>query len=153
MKTSLLLLAILLATINVKAQTETICKEPVVMGPLCSCVSDRSQDTREDSPYEYEFEERINKLACVDINKDSPELINKKIHNWWVNNEKIVVCNEASFNVIRGNVLKLAAYRSFSEFLDRAVYDWKVPLSKKTLLISMEKNTSFNKTRETIHAE
>lgn len=114
---------------HLKAQTEFKCNEPIAMGALCSSVSDRRQDTREDSPYEYEFEERINKLACVDITKDSPEIINKKIHNWWVKNEKDIVCNETSFNVIKGNILKLAAYRSFSEFLDKAVYDWKIPLN------------------------
>jgi len=99
------------------------------MGPLCSCVSDRRQDIRNDSPYEYEFEERIYKMAGADITKDSFDVINKKVHDLWINNEKRFVCNETSFNVMRGNILKLVAYRSFSEFLYRALYDWKVPLN------------------------
>ena len=81
------------------------------MWALCSCVSDRNQDTREDSLYEHEFEERINKLVCVDIVKDLPEVINKKIHDWWIKNEGKVMCYGTSFNISGGNLLKLAVYR------------------------------------------
>ncbi len=129
MKTLLPLFIFFLSIPHLKAQTEFKCNEPIAMGALCSCVSDRRQDTREDSPYEYEFEERINKLACVDITKDSPETINKKIHDWWVQNERKVICYGASFNVAGGNLLKLAAYTAFTEVLVRAVYDWKIPLN------------------------
>ena len=112
-----------------QSQVKLECNEPLMMGALCSCVSDRRQDTRDDSPYEYEFEERIYRLACVDIEKDTKEMINKKIHDWWVKNDKNVVCSGTSFHVMRGSILILAVYRSFTEFLDKAVYDWKVPLN------------------------
>ncbi|WP_312421174.1 hypothetical protein [Epilithonimonas sp.] len=130
MKTKLLftLLTLFLTIVTATAQT-TNCNQPIEMGALCSCVSDRRQDTREDSLYEYEFEERINKLACVDITKDSPEVINKKIHDWWIKNEGKVICSGLSFNVSGGNLLKLASYTAFTAVLDKAVYDWKVPLN------------------------
>ena len=121
---------LLFISINLTAQNNYNCNEKLIMGPLCSSVSDRRQDTREDSPFEYEFEERIYKLACVDINKDSKEIINKKIYYWWIQNEPEIVCTGASFNVSQGNILKLAAYNSFTAFLDRAIFDWKIPLNK-----------------------
>lgn len=80
--------------------------QEIMMGPLCSCVSDRRQDTRDESPYEYEFEERIYKMAGADITKDSKEVINTIVHNLWVNNEKKMICDETSFNVMKGNILK-----------------------------------------------
>ncbi len=152
MKTKLLftLLTLFLTIVTVNAQT-TNCNEPIAMGALCSSVSDRRQDITEDSPYEYEFEERINKLACVDITKDSQEVINKKIHDWWIKNEKDVVCIDLTFNVSRGNLSKLAVFTSFTEVLVRAVYDWKVPLNTidkgdgRTILDYIKDEISRNK--------
>lgn len=126
---NLFTLLTLFYTLGTATAQKTNCNEPLMMGALCSSVSERRQDTREESPYEYEFEERINKLACVDIAKDTPEVIYKKIQDFWINNENKIVCSDSSFNVVNGNILKLAVYKSFSEFLDKAVYDWKVPLN------------------------
>lgn len=113
-----------------QSQVKLECNEPLMMGPLCMSVEGRIQDSRDDSPFEYTFEEHIYNLACVNVSTDSPSVINKKIQAFWIKYEKELVCDSTGFNVPKGNILKMAAHTLFSQFLDKAVYDWKVPLNK-----------------------
>jgi hypothetical protein len=69
-------------------------------------------------------------MAGVDVNKDDEKTINLKVHNLWVHCEGEIYYESTNFNVSRGNFLKMSAYRSFTPFLDRAVYDWYFPLNK-----------------------
>lgn len=97
---------------------------------LCDAIHMRMDDTDPDSNYDYWFERVMESIVCADPAKESREEINKKIHDVFVRYGDELYCDSLSFNVPKGNFLKMAVISSFGDFLKVAVKDWYVPLNR-----------------------
>ena len=96
---------------------------------LCMAVTKKISDSEMGGRYMWKYQKRLFDAACVDPKKDSEEVIARKISKMWKENEGTLICNNTSFDVPNGNVIKLAVSLQFDEFLiDMA--KWDVNLNK-----------------------
>lgn len=97
---------------------------------LCDSIQSRRDDTDPNSDYDYKFERDMDSIVCADPKKESRKEIDKKIHDVFIKYGDDLYCDSLSFNVSKGNFLKMAVLSSFGDFLKVAVKDWRVPLNR-----------------------
>lgn len=108
--------------------------KPAGLNTLCALVDSRmelSKEEKEKYNYKlvYRFEEKIYKLANVEMGKDSAAVIRSKVQQFWIRNEEHLSCDALTFNVMKGSIIKFAISRNFDEFIDDII-EWGVPLNK-----------------------
>lgn len=112
------------------AEEETICPNPKKLRGLCMYVGSKEKDTQMQSRrYVWGYQRRLFEASCVDIKKDSEEMIAKKVQKAWNENEAMLKCKSTQFDITNGSILKYAVNMKFEEFLIDAV-NWKVDLNK-----------------------
>ncbi len=103
------------------------CPKTELIGSICSSIYKKTEDTDEDSPFDYIYEQKIYEASCVDVTVDSEEEISRKIRVFWDKSGDKLTCEDATF--AKAYILKYAAYNQFSNFLWKATNVWKVPLN------------------------
>lgn len=96
---------------------------------LCIFVGGRTKVSNPHGRYVWEYQNRIMDASCVDVVKDSEELVAQKVSKMWKDNEEKLICNNTSFDVSNGNLIKFAVNMKYDEFI-LDVADWKVNFNK-----------------------
>ncbi|MGE3611039.1 MAG: hypothetical protein AB7I27_15720 [Bacteriovoracaceae bacterium] len=96
---------------------------------LCDFVSTKMEDKRDDSPYIYLYEKTMYEASCSDIEKDSLEVVQKKMQKLWNENQKLFKCTAGELDVMNGSVLKLAVRTLSFGFFDAVISEWKLDLN------------------------
>lgn len=122
---------------------------------ICISINNRTKDPKPKGDYYYMYQRKMLDAACVDVEKDSEEIIGEKIRKMWdaAFAQKKLNCHSIQFYPSGGNVLKFAVSTKFNEFIEDAIW-WKVNLNfiddvdKETVLDyvknEIEKNKGFN---------
>ena len=112
----------------VKMVDKTICIEEKKLKHLCMFIDTKSLDKTPGTPLKYRYQRHVMDAACVDVQKDSEEVIAKKVSAMWKHYEGSFKCNNLSFEVRNGNIIKYASVLLFDGFLDDVIR-WKVDLN------------------------
>ena len=124
------------------------CAKAEKLNNLCVDIAERVEEPIE-SPFAYRYERLVHEAACADPEKDSEDLINRKIQSMWVKLDP--KCNNANFDVPRGSVLKYSILTRNYDFISLAAEIWKVnlnaidPSDNRTLLDYIQKEAERNK--------
>lgn len=122
---------------------------------ICIYIDSRGKDPKPKGDYVYMYQRRLLDAACVDVEKDSEEVIGEKIRKMWdaAFAQQKLNCHSIQFYPSGGNILKFAVSSKFTEFIDDAIW-WKVNLNfidevdKETVLDyvrgQIEKNKGTN---------
>ena len=126
------------------------CADASKLRGICGDVFQQSKAPRE-SPFMYQYEIKLHQAACADPEKDSEEIVNKKLQNMWIKLDKELKCDTANWEVANGNILKYAiAVKSF-DLITSAAELWHVNLNSidstdsRTLLDYVESEMQRNK--------
>lgn len=97
-------------------------------GKLCSALEHWSEVEDEESPYFYEYEEEMARLAKVDYAKDGDQLFVAKIQAYFAKCYKCILCSTIRTHKVNIQLLKVAVAIGNIDFLRRAVTVFKFPL-------------------------
>lgn len=97
---------------------------------ICINIDSRSKDPKPKGDYVYMYQRKLLDAACVDVEKDSEEVIGEKIRKMWdaAFAQQKLNCHSIQFYPSGGNILKFAVSSKFTEFIDDAIW-WKVNLN------------------------
>lgn len=97
---------------------------------ICMYIDSRGKDPKPKGDYVYMYQRRLLDAACVDVEKDSEEVIGEKIRKMWdaAFAQQKLNCQSVQFYPSGGNILKFAVSSKFTEFIDDAIW-WKVNLN------------------------
>ena len=130
MQNLFLILAFLLAGIGY-AQTKNNdkdCPYRPDISDLCTDVGQCLPDKDKISDYIYAYERVIYESSCVNLSTDSEDEIKMKVQDMWVKYAGEFICTSPQFNVPKGNIIKLAVRKGFTDFIKDVVY-WGVDLN------------------------
>lgn len=111
------------------AQEETVCPNPKKLRGMCMLIDSQDKDPNPQGHFVYKYQRKFLEAACVDVKKDSEEVIAQKISKVWKENENTLICNNTKFDVGNGNIIKFAVNLKFDSFITDMTY-WKVNLNK-----------------------
>lgn len=126
------------------------CADASKLVGICGDVFQQSQASH-DTPYMYEYERKLHEAACADPEKDSEEIVNKKLQNMWIKLDKNLKCDTANWEVPKGNILKYAIKVKSFDLITSAAELWHVNLNSidstdsRTLLDYVESEMERNK--------
>jgi len=126
------------------------CADASKLVGICLDVLDKSS-APVDSPYMYNYDKKIHEAACADPEKDSEEIVNKKIRNMWSKLDKDLKCDRANWEVPKGGILKYAVKMQAFDLISSAAEIWKLdlnitdPTDDRTLLDYVEHEINRNK--------
>ena len=97
---------------------------------ICIYIDSRGKDPKPKGDYVYMYQRRLLDAACVDVEKDSEEVIGEKIRKMWdaAFAQQKLNCHSIQFYPSGGNILKFAVSSKFTEFIDDAIW-WKVNIN------------------------
>lgn len=95
---------------------------------MCLYIGDHGKDPNPTKDIKYKFQRLVLEGACVDLEKDSPEVINKKVAAMWKEHEKTLYCNSLTFDVQYGSVIKFAVQYIFDDYI-KQVANWEIDLN------------------------
>ena len=96
---------------------------------LCLYIGSDVEAEQPKGPYKYIYQQRILDAAKVDIEKDSEILIAQKVSQLWKEYEEKLTCNDTTFDVIKGSIIKYAVAKLDDKFIDDVI-KWKIDLNK-----------------------
>ncbi len=108
---------------------EEDCPQKDKIEDLCSSIFNRKEDNDPESPYVYQYQRIITEAACVNQKKDSKSEKTNKINAMWKRLEDKLICDNTSFKVKDGNILKLAVASRLVSVLEDAIA-WNVNLNR-----------------------
>ena len=110
---------------------ETPCPNRKMLKNLCMMISGRTKnhDPATSEKYPFMYQKRLLEAGCVDLLKDSEEVIYEKIRKAWLMYESDLKCNSTTFDLRDGHLLKYAINETFEDFIDD-VCKWKVNFNK-----------------------
>lgn len=126
------------------------CADASKLRGICLTVMDK-RAAAHDSPYMYEYERMIHEAACADPEKDSEEIVYKKIRTMWSKLDKELKCDTANWEVSRGGILKYAVKMQAFDLISSAAELWELnlnttdPSDDRTLLDYVEHEIKRNK--------
>ena len=120
---------LILSSFAVHAQEETACPNPKKLRGMCMLIDSQDKDPNPQGHFVYKYQRKFLEAACIDVNKDSEEVIAQKISKVWKDNENTLICNNTKFDVSNGNIIKFAVNLKFDSFITDMTY-WKVNLNK-----------------------
>lgn len=86
---------------------------------LCIDIGTKAKSpTDEAEYYEYSYEGRLLKLACVNIFIDNEETIKSKVQLFWNKYKTQCRCDSITFPVQNGNILKFVLSQNFPDLID-----------------------------------
>lgn len=97
-------------------------------GILCSGLEYLWEVENEESPYFYQYEDELARLAKADYTKDGDELYVAKIHTYIAKCYKCILCSTVRTSKVKIQLLKVAVVTGNIDFLRRAVTVFKFPL-------------------------
>lgn len=95
---------------------------------MCFYASRFDKDPKPTKNIKYKFQRLVLEGACVDPEKDSQEVINKKVAAMWKEQEKMLYCNSLTFDIRDGNVIKYAVQYIFDDYIEQ-VAEWNIDLN------------------------
>jgi hypothetical protein len=95
---------------------------------MCLYIGDHAKDPNPSKDIKYKFQRLVLEGACVDQEKDSPEVVNKKVAAMWKEQEKMLYCNALTFEVQYGSVIKFAVQYNFDAYIEQ-VAEWQIDLN------------------------
>lgn len=104
------------------------CADPSKLEKLCVDVLEK-RSAPDASPYQYYYEMRIHEAACADPEKDSEEVVARKIRHMWSSLRSHLRCNTTDFEIPRGSVLKYAIRMKAFDLITQAAGAWRVELN------------------------
>lgn len=104
------------------------CPAPTKLPAVCMAVTNAQKDTS--GKYDFHYQKLVYEAACSSPLDDDEDKGNQKIRRLWLENADRLVCNNSSFDVQSGNVLKYAVSARFEALLVDAALIWKVDLNR-----------------------
>lgn len=105
------------------------CANEAKLRGICAAVSNRDQTSTGPQKYPYRYTRKIFEASCVDMEKDSDEVIAQKVSAMWAKHSDKLTCTDVSFDVEKGGLIKYAVNAKFDKFIYDVV-SWKVDLNK-----------------------
>lgn len=96
---------------------------------LCHTLETNSLIEDDDSPYTYEYEEELAKLAKADFDKDGDDLFVKKINTYVTKCATNLVCDTIKTSKKEISLLKVAVATGNLDYFERAIKVYKYPLA------------------------
>lgn len=78
--------------------------------------------------FQYNYEKRLWDISCVKPN-DSKEIAIQKVRVMWSKHKKDFICNESSFPILSGSLLKYAIHNNFSDLLETLLMTYEVDIN------------------------
>lgn len=97
-------------------------------GKLCRVLEYNTTIEDDDSPYSYEYEVELARLAKADYEKDGDALFIKKINAYVTTCAKNLVCDTIRTNKEEISLLKVAVATSNWEYVERSIKVFKYPI-------------------------
>lgn len=97
---------------------------------LCRALESNRLIDDEDSPFAYEYEEELARLAKADYDKDGGDLFVKKVSTYVNKCAKNLVCDTIHTNKKEISLLKMAVMTSNLDYFQRAVKIYKYPVDQ-----------------------
>lgn len=108
------------------------CLEPEVKDfqSWCADITMRTRAPKSEREYfEYHYEKRLWKMACVEIGIDNEETVKKKIQLFWNKYKTKCKCDSLGFGIQHGNFLKFAVAMNMLEVLDTFVMTYGLDIN------------------------
>ena len=96
---------------------------------LCRALESNRTIDSEDSPYTYEYEEELARLAKADFEKDGDDLFVKKVNAYVTKCSKNLVCDTIRTSKKEISLLKVAVATGNLDYFERAIKVYKYPLA------------------------
>jgi hypothetical protein len=126
---STLLLSVSTAAFAQQTVTQGACPNPKKLKNICMYVDGKQEDSESLKGYSFVYQKRLLEAACVDVEKDSEEVVADKVRKMWKQFEPQLVCNSLKFDVMNGSIVKYASIVMFDAFI-HDIARWKVDLNK-----------------------
>jgi hypothetical protein len=99
---------------------ETNCPNRRKFKNLCMMIGDRTlnDDPATEKQIKYMYHKRLLEAGCVDLEKDSELVKVEKIQKAWKTYEDDLKCNNSTFDVKDGHIVKYAVADKFDDFVD-----------------------------------
>lgn len=104
---------------------------------LCRALESNRTVESEESPYTYEYEEELARLAKADFEKDGDDLFVKKVNAYVTKCSKNLVCDTIRTSKKEISLLKVAVATGNLDYFERAIKVYKYPLTTIDDLDSM----------------
>ncbi|MCM2348398.1 MAG: hypothetical protein NDI69_00165 [Bacteriovoracaceae bacterium] len=114
--------------VKMVSKTSCIDKPNIFRQKMCLYIGLLEKDPNPTKNIKYKFQRLVLEGACVDQEKDSQEVVNKKVAAMWKEHEKILYCNALTFEVMNGNAIKFAVQYTFDDYIEQ-VAEWKIDLN------------------------
>jgi hypothetical protein len=98
-------------------------------GKLCRTLETNATVEDEDSPYTYEYEQELARLAKADFEKDGDDLFVKKVNAYVTQCSKNLICNTLRTKKEEISLLKVAVATGNIDYFERAIKVYKYPLT------------------------
>lgn len=79
--------------------------------------------------FQYNYEKKLWDIARVDPNIDTIETARPKIQKFWNKYKHKFVCNEGSFPIPSGSLLKFAVHRNFKDLMETLVMSYNLDIN------------------------
>lgn len=96
---------------------------------LCRALESNRMVEDEESPYAYEYEEELARLAKADFEKDGDDLFVKKVNTYVTKCAKNLVCDTIKTNKKEISLLKVAVATGNLDYFERAIKVYKYPIA------------------------
>lgn len=110
-----------------KVQT---CPNNEKLADLCLAVYSKSEDEDPEGPYSYEYQRIVLEASCADPEKDSEAEVTRKVNQLWNKFENELTCDDSTFSVRKGSIIKYAAANRFTSLIEDATQVWRVNLNR-----------------------
>lgn len=133
-----------------KAEESANCPNQTKLEGLCYAVGDKSKLETPIGKIRFAYQKKFLEASCVNVDSDSPEVVQSKVAKMWSKFRDKLVCNSVSFDVENGSILKFAVANKFDEFIYDAL-KWKIdlnkvdPTDKRTVLDYIQRQIERNK--------
>lgn len=112
-----------------KNTTTQSCPDGRKLRNFCMYVDGKQEDLEPLDGYNFVYQRKLLEAACVDVTKDSEQIVAEKMRKMWKQFENQLVCNSLRFDVQNGSVVKYASIIMFDAFI-RDLARWKVDLNR-----------------------
>jgi hypothetical protein len=99
------------------------------LGDVCTYVGSQLHEETSNSPNRYVYQTAFQGAAGASVDRDSPELVRKKIQHFWHKHHTQIRCVSSHFNISGGSLIKFAVSKGFEAFIRDVVQTWALPLN------------------------
>ena len=108
---------------------EVNCPNNHRLNQLCLVMKNKLEEKDQSSPHLHLYQTIIMNAACANPDIESSASVQRKIQTFWQYYSGELTCNDPTFTVPRGNILKYGVKVGFDDFMHDVV-EWKIDLNR-----------------------